>query len=112
MISGRVAKHFGLRSELFSALITSVSGQGPGAATAIVSLDAQTGAVHANFLIRYGFKFLFNFWTFGAVLYLKFCEFLLNKSPDFPNFFGLLLETVFYLKLSSITEVTVYQLAN
>ena len=56
MISGRVAKHFGLRSELFSALITSVSGQGSGAATAIVSLDAQTGAVHANFLIRYGFK--------------------------------------------------------
>ena len=28
MISGRVAKHFGLRSELFSALITSDSSQG------------------------------------------------------------------------------------
>ena len=36
---------------LFTALITSDSGQGPGAATAIVSLDAQTGSVHVNLLI-------------------------------------------------------------
>ena len=36
---------------IFSALITSDSGQGPGAATAIVSLDAQTGSVHVNLLI-------------------------------------------------------------
>ena len=68
MISGRVAKHFGLRSELFSALITSVSGQGPGAATAIVSLDAQTGAVHANFLIRYGFKYRIVWKTMQPIL--------------------------------------------
>ena len=41
-ISGKVAKHYGLRSELFSALIASPDNQ-PGAATAIVSLDSQTG---------------------------------------------------------------------
>ena len=49
-ISGKVAKHYGLRSELFSALITAPDNQ-PGAATAIVSLDSQTGSVHANLLM-------------------------------------------------------------
>ena len=52
-------------------------------------------------------RLLFNFCTFGAVLYLRFCQFLLNKSPNFPDFFGLLFETVFYSKQSSITELTV-----
>ena len=51
---------------------------------------------------------LFNFCTFEAVLYLRFWQFLLNKSPNFPDFFGLLFETVFYLKQSSITDLAVY----
>ena len=40
-----------LRSELFSALIADPNGSQPGAATAIVSLDSQTGSVHANLLM-------------------------------------------------------------
>lgn len=48
-ISGKVAKHYGLRSELFSSLITSEDHSG--AATAIVSLDSQTGSVHVNLLM-------------------------------------------------------------
>lgn len=50
IISGKVAKHFGLRSELFSALITNQGGSS-GAGTAIVSLDSQTGSVHVNLLL-------------------------------------------------------------
>ena len=57
-------------------------------------------------------RLLFNFCTFGAVLYLRFCQFLLNKSPNFPDFFGLLFEIVFYSKQSSITELTVLQTKN
>ena len=52
-------------------------------------------------------RLLFNFCTFGAVLYLRFCQFLLNKSPNFHDFFSLPFETVFYSKQSSIEEFTV-----
>ena len=63
MISGKVGKHYGLRSELFSALAvpeigttsgetTSTSGgTASGAATAVVSLDSLTGSVHVNLLM-------------------------------------------------------------
>ena len=50
MISGKVGKHYGLRSEHFSALVTSSVG-GHAAATAIITFDAATGSVHANLLI-------------------------------------------------------------
>ena len=50
---------------------------------------------------------VFNFWTFGAVLYLSFGQFLLNKSPNFYDFFSLLFKTVFYSKQSCIKEFTV-----
>ena len=42
-------------------------------------------------------RLLFNHYTFGAVLYLRFYQFLLNKIPNFPDFFGLLFETVLYI---------------
>ena len=45
---------------------------------------------------------VFNFWTFGAVLYLNFCQFLLNKSPNFYNFFSLLLKSLRYLKFTNL----------
>ena len=35
--------------------------------------------------------------------------FLLNKSPNFHDFFGLLFETVLYSKQSSTEEFTVYK---
>ena len=41
-----------------------------------------------------------HFWTF---LYLRLNQFLLNKSPNFPDLFGLLFKTVIYSKQSSIT---------
>ena len=50
---------------------------------------------------------LFIFWIIWTGLYLSFCHFLLNKSPNFSDFFGLLFETVFYSKQSSITELTI-----
>ena len=53
-------------------------------------------------------RLLFNLCTFGAVLYLRFCQFLQNNSQNFPDFFGLLFETAFYSKQSYITELTVY----
>ena len=61
-----------------------------------------------NSLIEDGL--VFKFWTFGAVLYLSFCQFLLNKTPNFTVFFSLLFETVFYSKQSSIKDFTVYEL--
>lgn len=48
-ISGKVAKHYGLRSELYSSLMSNE--EHAGAATAIVSLDSQTGSVHVNLLM-------------------------------------------------------------
>ncbi len=50
-ISGKVGKHYGLRSELFSALAEPASAGAVGAASAIVSLDSQTGSVHLNLLM-------------------------------------------------------------
>ena len=50
MISGKIGKHYGLRSEHFSALATSALG-GHAAATAVVTFDAGTGSVHANMLL-------------------------------------------------------------
>ena len=38
-------------------------------------------------------RLLFNFWTFEAVLYSSFCQFLFNKSPNFHDF------TVFYSRI-------------
>ena len=52
----------------------------------------------------------FNFCIFGVVLYLRFCQFLQNKSPNFPDFFGLLFETVFYSKQPSKTEFMVWHI--
>ena len=66
----------------------------------------------SSFIIRKYLKYLkrspscIQFWTFEAVLY--FCQFLLNKSPNFHDFFSLLFETVFYSKQSSIKESTVF----
>lgn len=54
-IGGRVAKHYGLSSELFSGLIRSAISSG-GAATAIVSLSSQTGGVHVNLVMSGIFK--------------------------------------------------------
>ena len=53
-------------------------------------------------------RLLFNFWTFGIVLYLSICQFLFNKNPNFHEFFSFLFETEFYSKKSSIPEFTVY----
>ena len=39
-------------------------------------------------------RLLFNFWTLGTVLYLRFCQFLFYKSPNFHNFFSLLLKSL------------------
>ena len=50
---------------------------------------------------------VFNFWTFGAVLYSSFFQFLLNKNPNFHNFFSLLFEKVFYSNQSFNTDFTV-----
>ena len=47
---------------------------------------------------------LFNFWTFGKVLYLSFYPLLFNKNPNFHDFFSLLFVTVFYSKQFSIPE--------
>ena len=40
-----------MTAHFFPALITAPDNQLPGAATAIVSLDSQTGSVHANLLM-------------------------------------------------------------
>ena len=47
---------------------------------------------------------VFNFWTFGAVLYSSFWQFLLNKSPNFQSSIqeSLLFETVFYWRVYGI----------
>lgn len=55
-IGGRVAKHYGLSSELFSALLLpegplNAQRGGLGAGTAIVSLQVATGSAHVNLLI-------------------------------------------------------------
>ena len=49
-----------------------------------------------------------NFWTFGAVLYSSFCQFLLNKSLNFHDFLSLLFEKAFYSNVYSISSFTVY----
>ena len=41
-------------------------------------------------------------------MYSSFCQFLLNKSPNFHDFFSLLFETGFNSKQSSIKEFTVF----
>jgi len=53
VISGKVGKHYGLSFELFSALIGSQQNLGgsSSAATAIVSVQAPTGSIHAHLLM-------------------------------------------------------------
>ena len=47
-VQGRISKHYGLNSELFSALL-----EGPaGAGTAVLSVSPATGSIHANILFR------------------------------------------------------------
>ena len=53
-------------------------------------------------------RLLSNFWTFEAVLYSRVCQFLLNKSLKFCDFFILPFETVFYSKQFSIPEFAVF----
>ncbi len=61
-VAGRVAKHYGLASELFSGLLLPDGGGGGGggggagasSATAIVSVSGQTGSVHAMLLLGPG----------------------------------------------------------
>ena len=54
--------------------------------------------------------FIFNFWTFGAVLYSSFFQFLLNKNPNFRDFFSLLFEKVFYSNKSSNIDFSVLKM--
>ena len=78
----------------------------------LTSCSGKLNYVHMGISFIYRKLFLeaclvFNFWTFGAVLYLSFGQFLLNKSPNFYDFFSLLFKSVFYSKQSSIEEFTV-----
>ncbi len=52
MVSGRVAKHYGLASELFSALM--LGGDSRASASASLSLHEQTGSLHAMLLLGDG----------------------------------------------------------
>ena len=73
------------------------------------STDFFSVCLHIWYTVNSGIeaRLLFNFWTFVAVFYLSFCQFLCNKSPNFHDFSSLLFETVFYSKQSSIPEFTV-----
>ena len=57
-------------------------------------------------------RLLFNFWTFGAVLYLfGFFQFLFNKNANFHEFFSLLFKTIYYSIVYGILNLKMcYQL--
>ena len=70
------------------------------------STDFFSVCLHIWYTVNSGIeaRLLFNFWTFVAVFYLSFCQFLCNKSPNFHYFSvfysrSLLFGTVFYSRV-------------